>query len=136
MWLSYALVKFLAYSAWCYLGLRLLAPAAARVPGALGYGGLRWLLGLGLGVLVFLLLGTRSPDSVATTYFALYTPLRVLEWGLMAVLMTPRHRGAADAPLRWLRLGWIVGGVGVSFLTDLVSPAGLAGKFCVGRCLC
>jgi hypothetical protein len=31
---------------------------------------------------------------------------------------------------------WCVGGMLVSFLTDLLSPEGLQGRFCVGCCLC
>jgi hypothetical protein len=31
---------------------------------------------------------------------------------------------------------WVMGGILVSYLSDMVSPEGLAGKFCVGRCLC
>jgi hypothetical protein len=36
-----------------------------------------------------------------------------------------------------LRLSvWCIGGMLVSFVTDFLSPEGLQGTFCVGRCLC
>jgi hypothetical protein len=34
------------------------------------------------------------------------------------------------------RFAWVLGGLVISFATDAVSPDGLAGRFCVGRCLC
>jgi len=33
-------------------------------------------------------------------------------------------------------LGWCAGGILVSFVADFASPEGVAGHFCVGRCLC
>jgi hypothetical protein len=85
----YAAAKFVAYSLWCWVGLRLSAPAHASVGRSLKYGAFRWLLGLAFGVV-------RGPRT-------------------------------------WL---WILGGIVVSFASDLLSPEGMAGRFCVGRCLC
>ena len=127
----YAIVKYLLYSLWCYVGLRLLANRIAP-GGAFAFGAIRWLLGLVLGLIVFMAIGSVNRSSLAVLYFAIYTPLRVLEWTVMTWLIV-RH-GAA-APLR-ARLAWVAGGMLVSFASDAVSPDGLAGRFCVGRCLC
>jgi hypothetical protein len=131
--LLYAAVKYLAYALWCYFGLRLFATQASA-GAAFKYGAIRWMLGLFLGFSVGLALGSVDPDRAGRLYFFIYTPLRVVEWGVIAVLMlrtAPLSRllGART----WL---WIAGGIAVSFLSDLVSPEGLAGKFCAGRCLC
>ena len=44
-------------------------------------------------------------------------------------------RAQAGVPLQ-RKVAWVLGGIVVSFATDAVSPDGLAGGFCVGRCLC
>jgi hypothetical protein len=130
--IAYAIVKYLLYSLWCYVGLRMLAAHSATWRSALGFGALRWLLGLVLGLIVFLAVGSVNRSSLAVLYFAIYTPLRVFEWTVMTWLML-RHQ--AGVPIR-ARLAWVLGGIVVSFATDAVSPDGLAGRFCVGRCLC
>jgi len=133
--LVYAVTKFVAYSLWCWLGLRMFAPAYALLKRSLKYGALRWLIGLGFGIAAGIALGSVSPESVTRLYFSVYTPLRVAEWLIMAIVMS-RERSVASAianPLVWL---WIVGGIAVSFASDLASPEGMAGRFCVGRCLC
>lgn len=137
MLLLYAFVKFVAYSGWCYFGLCLFHPATARATWAVCYGAMRWLIGLFFGVLVFLFVGSISEDEVTTIYFALYTPLRLLEWGIIAAMIPARHDEPEGlSPSRRYIPLWIAGGILVSFVTDLASPEGLAGKFCIGRCLC
>ncbi len=137
----YAVVKFVTYSAWCFVGLRMLAPYQADKSGAgLGasfrYGAFRWLLGLGFGVAVFVAAGSIPPESVAALYFGIYTPLRIVEWGIVATMMM-RGSPPAIRATGYPRIAlWIGGGIVVSFLSDLASPQGLSGKFCVGRCLC
>lgn len=128
----YAIVKYLGYSLWCYVGLRMLAGHTTSLRPALGFGAVRWLLGLGLGLIVFVASGSVDRSSLAVLYFAIYTPLRLLEWTVMTWLML---RGQPETPLR-ARVAWVVGGIVISFATDAVSPDGLAGRFCVGRCLC
>jgi hypothetical protein len=131
----YAAAKFLAYCVWCWLGLLAFAPAQASFARALKYGAFRWLLGLAFGLVAAIALGSVSRESVATLYFSVYAPLRVMEWLIMAIAM-PRERSVTSAlrsPRVWL---WILGGIVVSFLSDLTSPEGMAGRFCVGRCLC
>jgi hypothetical protein len=81
---------------------------------------------------VFVAVGSVTRSSLAVLYFAIYTPLRVLEWTVMTWLML---RNGTAVPLR-TRLAWVLGGIVVSFASDAVSPDGLAGRFCVGRCLC
>jgi hypothetical protein len=134
--LLYAVVKFIAYCLWCLLGLRLLAPAHTGLVSSVKYGSLRWLLGLGFGLLAATALGSISRESVAILYWSVYAPLRVVEWAIMAFLLrrlsspliVPGH-----SPRIWL---WVAGGILVSFASDFASPEGMAGRFCVGRCLC
>ena len=128
----YAVAKYLVYSLWCYVGLRTLAGQMTSLRHALGFGAIRWLLGLVLGLLVFIAVSSVDRTSVAVLYFAIYTPLRVLEWTVMTWLMLRQHPQASARA----RLAWVFGGIVVSFMTDAVSPDGLAGRFCVGRCLC
>jgi hypothetical protein len=128
----YAIAKYLVYSSWCYVGLRLRGSQATSVRPALGFGAVRWLLGLGFGILVFLAVGSVDRSSLAVLYFAIYTPLRVLEWTVMTWLMLRQHPPASATA----RIAWVLGGIVMSFATDAVSPDGLAGRFCVGRCLC
>jgi hypothetical protein len=133
--LLYAFTKFVAYCGWCWVGLWVFTPAQASLARALKYGALRWLLGLAFGVVAAIALGSVSRESVARLYFSVYAPLRVVEWLIMAIALQ-RERSVASAsrsPRVWL---WILGGVVVSFLSDLASPEGMAGRFCVGRCLC
>jgi hypothetical protein len=136
MILLYAVVKFLAYSAWCYLGLRLVQSTATTIASALRLGAARWFLGLFFGIAVFFFVGSIDAQAAARTYFLVYTPVRAVEWGIMAFLLAGRRQQQSVATLI-LRLAlWCVGGMLVSFLTDVVSPEGLQGRFCVGRCLC
>ena len=136
MILLYAVVKFLAYSAWCYLGLRMVQSTAVTIAPALRFGAARWFLGLFFGIVVFFFVGSIDAQAAARTYFLVYSPVRAVEWGIMAFLMAGRRPQQSVAPLI-LRLAlWCVGGMLVSFLTDVLSPEGLQGRFCVGRCLC
>lgn len=128
----YAIAKYLVYSFWCYVGLRMLAGQMTPIRPALGFGAIRWLLGLVLGLLVFVAVGSVDRDNLAVLYFGIYTPLRVLEWTVMTWLMLRQQPQSSAAP----RFAWVLGGLVISFATDAVSPDGLAGRFCVGRCLC
>jgi len=128
----YAIVKYLVYSLWCYVGLRMFGGRITSLGAALGFGAVRWLLGLGLGIVVFFAVGSVDRSGLAVLYFAIYTPLRVLEWTVMTWLMLRQHPPASASA----RIAWVLGGIVISFTTDAVSPDGLAGRFCVGRCLC
>jgi hypothetical protein len=127
----YAIAKFIAYTGWSYVGLRLVQPDRARVIVAARLGGVRWLLGLVFGIAVFVLVGSIDQSDAARTYALVYTPIRAIEWGIMVALIDRRvERDYVTMPL------WCVGGMVLSFLVDLLSPDGLQGRFCVGRCLC
>ena len=132
----YAVVKYLAYSAWCYVALRLVQPSIAGVASAARFGAARWTLGLIFGIGVFFSVGSIDAEAAARIYFLVYSPIRVIEWGIMAFLIAGRVSPARRAQST-LRLSvWCIGGMLVSFSTDLLSPEGLQGRFCVGRCLC
>ena len=133
--LLYAVAKFVAYAAWCFFGLYLFRARPSLV-GALTFGAVRWLLGLAFGLFAAIVLGSVSVQSVARLYVGVYVPLRVIEWSIMVGLVTrgtPSLRTAIRSPAAWL---WVLGGIVVSFASDLASPEGMAGRFCVGRCLC
>jgi hypothetical protein len=81
-------------------------------------------------------LGSIPPESVTALYFGVYVPVRIIEWSILAALIAstaPTKRSVARSRGAWL---WVLGGIAVSFATDLTSPEGMAGRFCVGRCLC
>jgi hypothetical protein len=75
--------KFLAYSAWCYFGLRAFRHQNSRTLGrALIYGIIRLSLGLFFGILIYLLssalitsLAPGLPENVIT-YLCVYVPVR------------------------------------------------------------
>ena len=127
----YAAAKFIAYALWCYVALRLGQPAGATVMHAAGLGAFRWVLGLGFGIAVFILVGSIDVSDAMRMYILVYTPIRAIEWGIMAALIDTRvDRNRVTMPL------WCLGGIVVSCLADLLSPDGLQGRFCIGRCLC
>jgi hypothetical protein len=134
--LLYAVTKMVVYVLWCAGGIYFLADKTRGVSTAIGLGVIRWLVGLFFGVIVFFSFPLSSTESAAATYFAIYTPLRILEWGILLFLiyswLGDKSRSLSILPA----VLWIGGGVVVSFLSDLMSPEGLAGRFCVGRCLC
>ena len=132
----YAAAKFLAYSAWCHLGLRVIGNDAPLIRASFGFGAIRWFIGLGFGIAVFLAVGTVDAEATLRLYLLIYTPIRLIEWGILAFLMARGvSRDLRSAAMPRL-LFWCVGGILVSFLTDALSPEGLQGRFCVGRCLC
>ena len=132
----YALAKFLAYSAWCYVGLRSLQPSTSRVASSIRLGGARWLIGLVFGIAIFFFVGPIDADAAARMYFLVYSPIRAIEWGIMALLIVRRISQPAFSPPMLRLSAWCIGGMLVSFLTDALSPEGVQGRFCVGRCLC
>jgi hypothetical protein len=129
----YAVTKFAAYCLWCWLGVRLLTAVPATAGSAIKLGAIRWMLGLAFGVAAGIAIGSIPVESVASLYFATYIPLRLVEWSIMAALVGGAPRGVPTSVTTWW---WLLGGVAVSFASDLASPEGMAGRFCVGRCLC
>jgi hypothetical protein len=134
--LIYAAAKLLAYSAWCFIGLRLVPRATANVAASLRLGAVRWLIGLVFGIVVFFAVGSIDEQSAARIYFLVYSPVRAIEWAIMAFIIAARVQETSRSVAMQRLPFWCVGGMLVSFLTDLLSPEGLQGRFCVGRCLC
>ena|SRR5579862_3478087 len=139
-YLIYLVVKFLAYSGWCYVGLRILRKSASW-SGSLGYGVLRVVLGIIFGVSVFLAVGIifhlDPPKHPVLLYLAMYIPIRFLEWSIMAAVI---QRGAAERPSLGRRLLWVCGGIVTSHLADLpiilLTWEGAQQFLPVGRFLC
>ena len=129
-YLLYVVVKLACYTAWCWLGLRLWRPDAATPLRALAFGVLRLLIGVVAGVSIFFLVEAH-PYGLLWKYIEIYTPVRLVEWLILAAVI--RRRSNTPIPKTLL---WCLGGIVVSFAADLASPEGLAGHFCVGRCLC
>ncbi|MDR2789781.1 MAG: hypothetical protein LBB59_02245 [Campylobacteraceae bacterium] len=128
--LLYAVTKFVVYILWCLLGQYLFTRPSFG--GAIAYGAVRWILGFVFGVGAALALGSVSQENVTELYFGIYIPLRVIEWSIMVCLIGNFKTLRAN-PKAWL---WILGGIAVSFASDFMSPDGMEGRFCVGRCLC
>src|SRR6202012_5343781 len=84
----YVLGKYLAYSLWCYLGLRWLRDRKS-VGAGFGYGSARLGLGMIFGVGIFFLIGMMQLHSPAPwwTYVAVYVPVRYVEWSILAALL-------------------------------------------------
>lgn len=129
-YLLYVLVKLACYIGWCWFGLRLLRPSSATPLRSVGFGILRLGSGVVFGVFIFFSVGATRNDLL-WDYIKIYTPVRLLEWFILALLMVRAIRRLT--PKAWF---WCVGGIAVSFAADLASPAGLEGHFCIGRCLC
>jgi hypothetical protein len=88
-------------------------------------------MGVLFGVAIFFAVPAQ-PDDVLWKYLAIYSPVRLVEWFIVACIVR-RH---AENPAPKSTLLWCLGGIAVSFAADFASPEGVAGHFCVGRCLC
>ena len=75
----YAAAKFLAYSAWCYLGLWVVQRDAPGVGSAFQLGAVRWFIGLFFGIVVFFAVGSVDAGATFRMYFLIYTPIRLVE---------------------------------------------------------
>ena len=137
-WTRYILIKFSAYALWSAAGLALLRrepPRGARLFfTSLGLGGLRLALGMGFGFVVFLCAGLLPIHGTFRDYVAIYAPVRVVEWGILAAVIQSGGRGRGwKTPRLWI---WIALGILVSFAADIGSPIPIKERFCIGRCLC
>lgn len=130
-YLLYVGVKLACYMGWCWFGLRLWRPANASPLTALGFGVLRLIIGVTFGFFIFFGAGATR-DDLLWDYIKIYTPVRLLEWFILAWLIL-RNSAMKFSGTAWL---WCLGGIVVSFAADLASPEGLEGHFCIGRCLC
>ena len=131
IYLLYVVVKLLAYSAWCWVGLRWLRNIGS-IGAASAYGFLRLFVGIVFGVVIFFSYQPPAKNLLAP-YLAIYAPIRLVEWLIIAGVFAMK----SESPLpRGKALLWCLGGILVSFAADLASPEGVAGHFCIGRCLC
>jgi len=137
--------KFLAYSAWCYFGLRAFRPQNSPTLGrAIMYGAIRLSLGFFFGIVIYFLssalitsLAPGLPENVIT-YLCVYVPVRWIEWTIMAILILPGPLSASQ----WIagngradRL-WRLGGIAISCVADIPLIVSLGGVIPVGRFLC
>jgi hypothetical protein len=127
----YVAVKLVAYSLWCWVGLRLFEAHSVSFIKASGFGLLRLCIGIAFGIAIFLLLRAQ-PEDLLWKYIAIYAPVRMAEWFILVLIIgrDSENQTSLKAIL------WCLGGIVVSFAADLASPEGIAGHFCVGRCLC
>jgi hypothetical protein len=136
----YVLLKFLAYSGWCYFGLRTLHQQSSIAKGA-GFGSVRLGLGILFGVAIFVIGGSlhlSAPAHPWILYLLVYVPVRYVEWSIMAALV-----GVKGGELNRIGDGatqrWILGGIVVSHLADIpliLQFAGTVDFLPVGRFLC
>lgn len=128
----YAISKFLGYSVWGYLGFRLYGqrPTIGQI---ISIGSSRWLIGFFVGGLLFFVV-SPSPEDLKAVYFSVYIPVRFFEWMIVGKIFYTYWPGLLKDPKFYY---WIIGGIAVSFLIDMLSPEMIEqGRFCVGRCLC
>ena len=126
----YVLIKLALYTGWCWVGLLLFRP----VPGwgkATALGILRLAIGVLFGVSIFIVVPAQR-DDVLWKYLAIYSPVRMVEWLILAWIIIRK----SDDKRPGTALLWCFGGIVVSFVADFASPEGVAGHFCIGRCLC
>jgi hypothetical protein len=142
--LLYFGTKFIAYSVWCFLGLRKLRSSVATFGQALLFGLLRLIMGLFFGVVIWLAsswmlsaVGYGLPQNVLA-YLLVYVPVRWIEWSIMAALIAPQPFSATG----WL-IGstpadryWRLGGIVISCLADIPMIVDLGGVIPTGRFLC
>ena len=130
-YLFYIAVKLISYIAWCWVALRLWEASSTSLIRAAGFGILRLAIGVAFGLAIFFAVPTQ-PENVMGKYVAIYAPVRMVEWFIMALIIgrTSDNQTTLNSIL------WCLGGIVVSFAADFASPEGVAGHFCVGRCLC
>jgi hypothetical protein len=149
--LLYVLVKFIAYTVWCGLGIGLLwsleraanvrlATAAGTSSQrkwflAAGYGFLRLLMGVFFGILIWILgsmVATNiwnAPHRDVITYLAVYVPVRFVEWSILAWIMARNSAGG-------IGYGWRFGGIAISCLADIPLIAASGWMLPLGRFFC
>jgi hypothetical protein len=140
--LFYVIIKFAAYSAWCYAGLRWLQHRHS-VRAGIGFGFARLLLGVLFGLGIFIsggMLHLDVPARPVLMYFAIYAPVRYLEWTILFDLLRRFGNTHETRPGFLKEQAWIFGGIAVSHLADLPlilsSYEGTKGFLPVGRFLC
>ena len=138
----YLVTKFLAYSAWVFVGVRTVQKETRPLLRSFLLGFFRLCLGFFFGVLIYLLssallsqLGSSSGSNVLT-YLAVYVPVRWFEWSIMAAILVPgsfaQFLVGAAKPDRL----WRIGGIVISCLADIPLIISLGGVIPTGRFLC
>jgi len=138
----YLVTKFLAYSAWVFVGVRTVQKGTKPLLRSFLLGFFRLCLGFFFGVLIYLLssallsqLGSSSGSDVLT-YLAVYVPVRWLEWSIVAAILVPgsfaQFLVGAAKPDRL----WRIGGIVISCLADIPLIISLGGVITTGRFLC
>lgn len=143
--LLYPAIKLLAYTLWCYLGLRNFRPPMNDLyRRSLQYGFLRLLMGLFFGVAIWLIssllishIGNDLAQNILT-YVLVYVPVRWIEWSIMAALIVPGpfpfvRRTSGTSPRD---RNWRLGGIAISCLADIPLIVSLGGVIPTGRFLC
>ena len=142
--LLYPAIKLLAYTLWCYLGLRNFRPPMNDLYGrSLLYGFLRLLMGFFFGVAIWFSsllishIGGGFPQNILT-YGLVYVPVRWIEWSIMAALIVPGsfpfvRRISGTSPRD---RNWRLGGIAISCLADIPLIVSLGGVIPTGRFLC
>ena len=142
---AYIALKYLAYAAWCFVGLSLLsAISPVSLARALGFGLLRLLLGLMFGLFIYLvgsIVYSALIDAPATgllTYLAVYVPVRWVEWSILGLLIAPSARtfSAFWTGSNYRDRLWRLGGVLISCVADIPMIIAFGGILPVGRFLC
>jgi hypothetical protein len=88
----YVIVKFLAYSGWCYYGLRFLRNQTS-IGSAATFGFVRLGLGILFGIGIFFVGGSlhlNAPTHPWLLYLSIYAPMRYVEWSILAALLGSR----------------------------------------------
>jgi len=138
----YLVTKFLAYSAWVFVGVRTVQKETRPLLRSFLLGFFRLCLGFFFGVLIYVLssvllsqLGSSSGSNVLT-YLAVYVPVRWFEWSIMAAILVPgsfaQFLVGAAKPDRL----WRIGGIVISCLADIPLIISLGGVIPTGRFLC
>jgi hypothetical protein len=139
--LLYFGLKFAAYCAWMYLGLRTINKDR-NTTAFLAYGCGRLLLGIFFGALIYFLsalllskFGYGFAQNLAT-YLAVYVPVRWVEWSIFAALIShisfAEFVVGASKPDRL----WRIGGIVISCLADIPLIISFGGVIPTGRFLC
>ena len=147
----YVLAKFIAYTVWCGVGIRLLWSferrenvqwATARGTSAMKqwflatvYGALRLLMGVFFGLIIWIV-GTMvaaniwgAPHRDVITYLLVYVPVRWVEWTILAWLIARSSAGSLD-------YRWRLGGIAISCLADIPVIAAMGWELPLGRFFC
>jgi hypothetical protein len=147
----YFAAKLAAYTFWMWVGLRWFPagewPIVIR---ALLLGTLRLLMGLGFGLViwivgsaVFQVAGSIAADnremvSSIVTYLLVYVPVRWIEWSIFDLIVVGQRQSFRDFMFgsSSMHRKWRGGGIAISCLADIPVMISLGGVLPVGRFMC